>query len=119
MHSLLLYSRGTFMAALVQQIEAEAAAERKRTGIQPLGAAAIMRQHPHTWPRKTKKSPRPGFHAATKAARKELWVAYAKFVAAFREASETLRSGNRTAHFPLGSFPPGLPFVRVCLGPAP
>ena len=107
------------VAGLVQQIESEAAAERKRTGIQPLGAAAIMRQHPHTWPNKTKRSPSPGFHAATKAARRELWEAYAKFVAAFREASEALRSGTRAAHFPLGSFPPGLPFVRACPGPAP
>jgi hypothetical protein len=35
------------------------------------------------------------------------------FVAAFREASERLRSGDRMARFPLGSFPPGLPFVRA------
>ena len=107
------------VASLVQEIEAEAAAERKRTGIQPLGAAAILRQQPHTWPNKTKKSPSPGFHAATKAARKELWEAYARFVAAFREASEKLRNGDRKAYFPIGSFPPGLPFVRMCPGPAP
>ena len=106
-------------ASLVQEIEAEAAAERKRTGIQPLGAAAILRQRPHTRPNKTKKSPSPGFHAATKAARRDLWEAYARFVAAFREASEKLRNGDRTAHFPIGSFPPGLPFVRVCPGPVP
>ena len=107
------------VASLVQEIEAEAAAERKRTGLQPLGAAAILKQRPHTWPNKTKRSPSPGFHAATKAARKELWEAYARFVAAFREASERLRNGDRTACFPIGSFPPGLPFVRVCPGPVP
>ena len=70
-------------------------------------------------PIKTKKSPSPGFHAATKAARRELWEAYAKFVAAFREASEKLRHGDLTASFPVGSFPPGLPFVQLCPGPAP
>ncbi len=107
------------VAGLVQQIEAEAAAECRRTGVKPLGAAAILRQHPHTWPSKTKKSPSPGFHAATRAARRELWEAYAKFVAAFREASEKLRHGDRTANFPVGSFPPGLPFVQLCPGPAP
>ena len=107
------------VADLVRQIEAEAAAERKRTGDQPLGATAILRQSPHTWPNKTKKSPSPGFHAATRAARRELWEAYARFVAAFREASEKLRHGDRTARFPVGSFPPGLPFVRVCPGPVP
>ena len=107
------------IAGLVQQVEAEAAAERKRTGIQPLGAAGVLKQRPHACPSKPKKSPAPGFHAATKAARRELWEAYGRFVAAFREASERLRQGDRTARFPLGSFPPGLPFVRACPGPAP
>lgn len=32
-------------------------------------------------------------------------------VAAFREASERLRRGDRYAPFPAGSFPPALPFV--------
>jgi hypothetical protein len=49
--------------------EVDAAAEHKRTGREPLGAAAILRQHPHTCPNKSKKSPAPRFHAATKAAR--------------------------------------------------
>ncbi|MFL6198199.1 MAG: hypothetical protein ACJ76J_03395 [Thermoanaerobaculia bacterium] len=57
------------IAGLVQEIEADAAAQRKRTGREPLGAAAILRQHPHTCPNKSKKSPAPRFHAATKAAR--------------------------------------------------
>jgi len=34
-----------------------------------------------------------------------------EFVAAYREASEKFRAGNRTVTFPLGSFPPALPFV--------
>jgi hypothetical protein len=29
----------------------------------------------------------------------------------FREASERLRSGERNARFPIGCFPPALPFV--------
>ena len=33
------------------------------------------------------------------------------FLAAFRDASEKLRSGDRNAKFPTGGFPPGLPFV--------
>ncbi len=32
-------------------------------------------------------------------------------VGAFREASERMRRGDRDAPFPLGSFPPALPFV--------
>jgi hypothetical protein len=33
-----------------------------------------------------------------------------RFVAAYRDASEKLRGGIRTVAFPLGSFPPALPF---------
>jgi hypothetical protein len=42
---------------------------------------------------------------------KEILEAYSAFVAAFREAAEKLKAGDRMARFPLGSFPPGLPFV--------
>jgi hypothetical protein len=48
-----------------------------------------------------------------KGVRKALYEAYFLFVAAYREASEKLRSGNRTASFPIGCFPPALPFVSV------
>jgi hypothetical protein len=60
---------------------------------------------------KSKKSPAPLFHAASKAVRRELYEGYAWFVAAYREASEKLRNGNRAVSFPTGSFPPPLPFV--------
>jgi hypothetical protein len=50
-------------------------------------------------------------HAATKAARKAMWEAYGWFVAAFRDAADKLKVGDRNAAFPAGSFPPGLPFV--------
>ena len=36
-----------------------------------------------------------------------------KSFAAFREAAEKLRAGDREAAFPVGSFPPGLPFVTA------
>jgi hypothetical protein len=52
------------------------------------------------------------FHAASKAVRQELfYTIYARFVGAYREASEKFRAGNRTISFPAGSFPPALPFV--------
>ena len=101
------------VAGLVQEIDADAAAERKCTGRQPLGAAAILRQHPHTWPNRSKKSPAPRFHAATKAAREVLRTAYGLFLSSFREAAERLKAGDRAARFPNGCFPPGLPFVRA------
>ena len=74
---------------------------------------AILSAHPHTWPNKSKKSPAPRFHAASKAAREALRAAYGLFLAAFREAAERLKAGDRSASFPTGCFPPGLPFVAA------
>jgi hypothetical protein len=103
------------MAGLVEKITVEAAARRKETGSQPLGPAAILAQHPFGQPVKTKRSFAPRVHAFSREIRKTMVEAYAWFVAAFREAAEKLRSGDRMARFPEGSFPPGLPFVRGCL----
>jgi hypothetical protein len=99
------------VAHLVEEIEAEAAAERKRTGKPVLGVEAILAQDPHDHPERPKKEPAPFVHAATKAARLAFREMYALFVAAYREAAEKLRKGDRTACFPIGSFPPALPFV--------
>jgi hypothetical protein len=104
--------------ALVDQITTEAAAERARTGRQPLGVKAVLRQKPGTRPEKVKKSPAPYFHALRKSVRKALYEAYFLFVAEYRDASEKLRSGDRTASFPLGCFPPALPFVSAIATPA-
>jgi REP element-mobilizing transposase RayT len=101
------------IAEMVAQIEAAAAAHREATGLQPPGAETIRSQHPHARPLRTKKSPAPLFHAASKAVRQELRQAYAWFVRAFRAASERLRQGDDTVEFPPGSFPPGRPFVSV------
>jgi hypothetical protein len=60
---------------------------------------------------RSKSSPAPAFHAASQAVRRELRGLYHEFVAAYREAAEKLRAGNRQALFPVGSFPPALPFV--------
>jgi len=97
---------------MVQEIEDTASAQRQRSGQQPLGPEAIRRQDPRTVPKQTKKSPAPRFHAFRKAARQELHRLYFEFVAAFREAADRLKSGDRHARFPIGSFPPHLPFVR-------
>jgi hypothetical protein len=99
------------IATLVAGIEAEAAAHRQKTGIPVLGPAAILKQHPHSQPRQSKKSPAPRFHAASREARRFLYRIYAEFVAQFREAAERLRAGERDAPFPPGCFPPALPFV--------
>jgi hypothetical protein len=100
------------IAAIVEEIEANAAVEAERTGRQPLGAEAIRRQEPTTRPNRIKKSPAPRFHAFTKRVRREFYQAYSWFAAAFRDAAEKLRQGDRQASFPQGCFPPHLPFVR-------
>jgi REP element-mobilizing transposase RayT len=99
------------VAALVSEIEGEAAARRERTGAQPLGPAAILAQNPQSQPAKTKKAPAPAVHAASLAVRRELRNAYFWFVAAYRDAAEKLRAGERAPVFPAGCFPPALPFV--------
>jgi hypothetical protein len=101
------------VADLVREIEEEAAAERERTGIEPLGPAAIRAQKPHDRPNKSKKSPAPFCHAVSKAVRRELYDAYAWFVGCFRQAAEKWRAGDLTVSFPSGSFPPGRPFVTA------
>ncbi|HSK77375.1 MAG TPA: transposase [Thermoanaerobaculia bacterium] len=99
------------VAELVQEIEEEARIRREAAGIKPLGVKAILAQDPTSRPKKLKKSPAPFVHAATKAMRRELWEAYAWFVAAYRDAAEKLRAGDRDPPFPPGCFPPAMPFV--------
>jgi hypothetical protein len=99
------------IAGLVENIESEAALLRSEQGTSVLGVEAILAKDPQHRPASLACSPAPLVHAATKAARKAFYDAYAWFVAAFRQAAEKLRQGNRNAVFPAGSFPPALPFV--------
>jgi REP element-mobilizing transposase RayT len=93
------------------EIEAEAAAARARTGAQPLGRKAILAQRPHHQPETMKKSPKPRIHAASHATRWWFYEMYSWFVAAFRTAAAKLRAGDRMVVFPAGCFPPALPFT--------
>jgi hypothetical protein len=99
------------VAEVVQAIEEETAARRKRTGVPPLGRAAVLKQDPLERPKKIKRSAAPLFHAASKRVRDDLRAAYFEFLSAFREAAEKLRAGVLPVVFPAGSFPPALPFV--------
>jgi putative transposase len=97
--------------ALVDRVIADAALERSRTGRSVEGVESILARDPLHRPAKPARSPAPLVHAATKAARRAFYKMYSWFVAAFRSAAEKLKQGDREAHFPVGSFPPGLPFV--------
>lgn len=99
---------------LILDIEREAKASRN--GRPPVGRDAILKQHPHDVPGRSKHSPAPAFHAATKEARRLLREAYRLFVNAFRRASELLRAGCRVVEFPQGSFPPAPPYVPIASG---
>jgi hypothetical protein len=101
------------IGAIVERIEKAAATSREESGSGVLGAAAVCAQNPFDRPAKPKKSPAPLFHAFIRRVRRELYEAYHLFLAAFRDAADCLRAGDRNARFPLGSFPPGLPFVRA------
>jgi hypothetical protein len=96
---------------LVEEVEVEAALARKQSGARILGVKAILALDPQTRPTSLARSPAPLVHAATKAARKLFYEIYAEFVSAFRAAADALRQGRRDVPFPVGSFPPRLPFV--------
>ncbi len=100
------------IAQLVAEIESEARVRRAETKREPAGAEFVRRQDPLSRPSRSKRSPAPRVHAASKAARRAFREAYRAFLSAFRRASEKLRAGDRTAEFPPYSFPPSLPFAR-------
>jgi hypothetical protein len=95
----------------IEEIEEEAAAQRAVTGKPVLGRVAVLKQHPHQRPGRPKKSYAPLVHAASRKVRRELYEGYRAFVAAYREAADRLRAGDRAVIFPAGCFPPALPFV--------
>ena len=97
------------VAAIVQQTALDNARSKRKV----MGADWVLRQDPHSQPRKTKKSPAPMVHAACKAARDGFWKKYRAFVNAYRRAADRLRRGELAVEFPVGSFPPPRPFVML------
>lgn len=103
--------RCELVGAIVADIERSGRIER--AGRVPLGRTLVQRQHPHQRPSRSKRTCAPDFHAASRAARMRLRAAYRVFVAAYRRAAQLLRAGMRDVLFPVGSFPPSLPYVPV------
>jgi hypothetical protein len=91
---------------MVETLVTEAALAGSLKSLPVLGVEAILAKDPLHRPASLARSPAPLVHAATKAVRKAFYDAYAWFVAAFREAADRLRLGDRNAPFPSGRFPP-------------
>ncbi|MEM7582842.1 MAG: transposase [Acidobacteriota bacterium] len=101
---------------MVEEIDAESARRVMLGGMTPLGARAIRQQHPHDRPERSKRSPAPAVHAASKAIRKQMKEAYRIFVEAYCAAAARLRAGDYGVEFPSGCFPPPRPFVPCDAG---
>ncbi len=101
------------VAQMIVEIETAAAELREELGSQIVGMEKIRHQNPLERPPKSKSSPKPLCHAASKNMRDRFRQTYRAFVAMFQEASLKIKFGNVTAAiFPKGSFPPSLPFIR-------
>lgn len=81
-----------------------------------MGAAAILRQHPHDAAPLKKRSLIPLVHAASRAAWLAFRDAYRAFVAAYAVARNRLRAGVKTVAFPGGIIPAARAFRALCAG---
>ena len=98
-------------AALVADIEREAAQTNAALGQRAVGREAVLQQHPHDRPQSPKRAPAPLVHATLRKSREAFLSAYRCFVDMYRAAAERLRLGERNVVFPPGAFPPPAPFV--------
>ncbi len=105
-------SRRDEALAIIRNIEQETAAKHAEQGTTPLGAEAVLARNPHYFPAKLKKSPQPYFHAFRKKVQQQMRESLLLILAAYFEAAERLKAGDRDAVFPENTFPPGLPFVE-------
>lgn len=98
---------------LVEEIVADARTARGTEPVARPEATASDEPLGHHELSAEQRSPKSPFcHAASSLARKPLEEAYRWFFAAYRNAAEHLKRGE-PAEFPLGSFPPALPFVNA------
>ena len=103
---------------LVQEIEEEAAAMHRVGGTRPLGIAAILARDPRHEPDEVKTSPCPWFFALDPEIKEVMRNALIWISVQYRQAALQLKSKDPAerrkamSSFPLGTFPPGLPFVR-------
>jgi hypothetical protein len=98
---------------IVAEVKAKAEAENKERGRTPMTVEQILAQDPHSKPNSTDRSPAPFVHATEDSTEMEFRAAYRAFVDAFRAGVVHLRQRAREIRdmFPLGAFPPQLPFA--------
>lgn len=96
---------------MVEDIDREAAVERRALGKTSLGVTKILARNPYDSPEIVKKSPKPRFHTFDRKVLEAMIEMWRQVVVTFCAASEALRTGDRNVTFPEGTFPPALPFV--------
>ncbi len=100
------------VARMVAEIEAQTAELRAMLGTEPLGMEKIRNQDPLNRSFKSRRSPKPFCHAASREMRDRVKRAYRGFFDMFQEAALKVKLGKvAEAIFPKGSFPPRLPFA--------
>jgi hypothetical protein len=97
----------------VDEIKTKAEAENKEKGRTPMTVKQILAQDQHSKPGSTDRSPAPFVHATDDSTEMEFRAAYRAFVDAFRAGVLRLCERAREIRdiFPLGAFPPQLPFA--------
>jgi hypothetical protein len=100
---------------MVDEIRAKAGADNKEKGRAPMAIEQILGQDPHSKPASTDRSPAPLVHATDDSTEQTFRIAYRAFVDAFRAGVMRLRDRAREIRemFPLGAFPPHLPFAAA------
>lgn len=101
----------TRVADLIGAIESETREMHKTAKTKPLGPTRIRRHNPHHRPDQAAWSPMPTIIARDRESLRSFRRALGAVVIAYREASRRLRAGDLTARFPVGTFPPNLPYL--------
>jgi REP element-mobilizing transposase RayT len=104
-------ARREAVANLVEEIERDAAEDRRVRGCSALGAAWICGQHPHHRPAAMETTPSPLVHASTAEQKHEFLELRRGFIDAYRRASKRLRDGDAEVRFPPHAFPCPARFV--------
>ena len=91
-------------------LELEAKYDRERTA-RPLGRAAMLAQHPHNAPKRSKKGRAPIVHCRDRRL-ESLFKSLAKYLTgALRSANRAIREGTKDVVFPPFCHPARLPYV--------